>query len=130
MRQLTLTAPEFDGLVYPTIAQGNGAQTDGEWETAMRLMKALKEPGLTVEIPLNEKQVEDGRNGTHHVPSRRLAESQAVFVLEEDCISMLEKRMRAARPGVPLGIADQFEVLLVKIKAAPELPKPVVEASA
>lgn len=130
MRQLTLTAAEYDGLVYPTIGQGNGAQTDGEWETAMRLMKVLKEPGITTEIPLTEEQVGDAANGKHHVASRRLVEDQAVFVLEEDCVTMLEKRMRAARPGVPFAIADQFEALLVKIKSAPELPKPTVEAQA
>lgn len=130
MRQLTLTAPEYDGLVYPTIGQGSGAQTDSEWETAMRLMKVLKEPGLTVEIPLTEEQLDDAKHGKHHVSSRRLTEGSAVFVFEEDCISMLEKRMKAARPGVPLAIADQFEALMLKIRSAPELPKPTVEASA
>lgn len=122
MRQLMLTAREFDGFVFPVVTQGNGAQNDGEWETAIRLVRALKEPSLAEDKPYNETEKKAIADGALLIKSKVLIEDSAVFLLEEDAITLLERRLRENRKGVPFGVAEDYEALIQKVHNAPVAP--------
>lgn len=127
MRQLMLTAEEFDAFVFPCVTQGSGVENDSEWETAIRLVRTLKDPGLTRDKAFSKGDQEAIAGGAHLRHSKVLLEAQATFAIEEDCITMLERRLRANRKGVPFGVAEEFEALLKKVKDAPVM---AVEAQA
>lgn len=131
MRKLSLTADQFDTFVFPYVAQSN-AQNDAEFETALRLLRKLKDPALTMVAPLSDPEEKARQAGAKVFAFNKLRESEASFVLEEDEWKLLQARLAAYKTKVNIVALEDFAALLDVIKAAPEFkpeaPLQIVEA--
>jgi hypothetical protein len=126
MRQLTVTARQYEYFLFPYVA-GMSADSVDDFETQLRLMRKLKDPALTVEIPLTEEEEEAARRArVSTYSSRRLLEDQATFMLDEDEWKMAKKRVEAHRTkctGIAAeDVAELIEVITMaqKIEVKPE----------
>lgn len=129
MRKLRLTAQQFDHFVFPYVAQA-AAKNDGEFETALRLIRKLKDGALTEEIPLSEEESKIQANGKLVLPFRRLREGEATFVLEEDEWKMLRSRVAERKVNVSIVALEMYADLLATIDQAPEYrPEEVAPAA-
>ena len=120
MRKLTLQAKYFDNFVFPQLA-GTSAENDSEWETALRLLKAIKDPVLTVEVDLTPQEKEARDRGQQVYAFRKLREGEATFLLQSDEYALLLKRINAHKTRVALVAAEDFAELLAAIENAPEV---------
>lgn len=126
MRKLSLTADQFDAFVFPYVATSS-AQNDGEFETALRLLRKLKDPALTMPAPLTDAEEKARQAGGKVFAFAKLRESEATFLLEEDEWKLLQNRVAAFKTKVNIVALEDFAALLEAIKTAPEF-KPEVAA--
>ena len=119
MRQLTVTADQFDTFLFPHVAQSS-AKDESEFETALRLMRKIKDPAVTEEVPLTAVERQAKENGQRLFPFRRLLGDAHTFVLEEDEHKLLLKRLNERKTSVALLALEEFDELLKVVAAAPE----------
>lgn len=123
MRQVVLTAREFNFYVFRNIALSS-CENAHEWECQIRLMKALKDPNITEDVPVTEQERKEAAAG--NVPSfkfKRLKQSKATFMLEEDEWGMLKARLEAAKVGLSAIATEEYEDLLKKLDNPTEVKK-------
>jgi len=120
MRKLTVTARQFQTFLFPQIASSSASNIDA-WETGLRLMKVLKDPALTIEVPLTDDEKASRDRGEAVYPYRKLIEDEADFILKEDEYGLLKKNITAYKAAVSLLAAEDFSGLLEAIQQAPEV---------
>lgn len=126
MRNVTLTAYQFNNFVYPPLGSGN-AKGDGDWETALRVMKKLKDPELTMPKALDEKELEAQQEGKPVYAFYKLLDDEATFLLEEDEWRFVRDKVKANRDNVALMAAQDYEACMVAIKDAEKVEVKVEE---
>ncbi len=126
MRKVTISKKQFDTFLFPQIAQSN-AKTDSERETAIRVIKILKDRGLTMDKPLTKREERLREDGENVFEFKELVEDEATFVLEEDEHNFIKKRLEENAKGVALLVLEDFEALRDLFKNAekftPEAPE-------
>ncbi len=120
MRTITMTAQQFRDFVYPGMASGT-ATNDAEFETAMRVMKKLKDPGLTTELALTLNEVAAQLDGVTVFPFRKLLESSVTFVLHEDEYVLLKGRITAMQPTINYAAGDAYQAVRTLFAGAKEV---------
>lgn len=119
-RKLTLTTNQFGTFVFPPLGRSS-AKNDSDWETALRLMKKLKDPGLAFPVPLTEEEEKAvAKPGVMAFQFYELLEAEAVFLLQDDEWRFLQKRLKENRNNVPLAANDEYEELLQTVNDAEE----------
>ena len=120
MRKLTLTAEHFDTFVFQQVTAGP-VDNEHELETALRLLRKLKDPALTTEVPLTvaEKAVQE--EGQRIFQFRKLREDEAVFLLDTDEFELLKRRVEKHKTQVAILVLEEFMELLQVIEKAPEV---------
>lgn len=118
MRKLKLSAQQFDAFVFPYVAQASAAN-DNEWETALRLIRKLKDEEKTVVAPYSdEEEMLRKMRGEVVFPFRRLRKSHDEFYLEEDEFALLILRLTAQKMNVRAVAAGAFAELLLACENA------------
>ena len=125
MRQVALTSREFKFYVYRGIATSS-CENAHEWECQVRLMRALKDPKLTEDVPVTEEERKEAAAANQ--PSftfKRLSGGRetATFMLEEDEWAMLKDRMEKGRVGLAAIAAEEYEEMLKKLDNPTEVKK-------
>ena len=120
MRQVTFTKKQFKDFVYPFVGQGN-AKADGDWETALRLVKKFKDPILTEKVPLNKEEQKAEDEGSTVFCFRTLLTEDATFELEEDEWGLLKQILEGRRKNIIFLAAEDFEELLAVIREAKQV---------
>ena len=129
MKQLTFTKSHFDLFVFPQVGTAQ-AKSDSEFEAALRLLRKLKDPALTVEKPLTQAEEEAEKNGDRVFRFYRLLEDQATFLLQDDEFRLLKDRITGHKTTVSLVAVEEFNELLQVLKDPPEVEvEPVKEAT-
>lgn len=118
MKKLKLTSRQFDTFVFPQIASST-ARSDGEFETALRLLRKLKDPALTQPALLTVEEAAARAQGQAAFAFHRLRSDEAVFLLEEDEWGMLQSRVSEHRTRVAIVAAEEFADLIETIAKAP-----------
>jgi hypothetical protein len=132
MRQLTFTADQFNTFVFSYVTSVP-AENDLEFETGLRLLRKLKDPTLTEEVPPSPEELEaEVKSGgrLRVFPFYRLQRDRATFVLEEDEYNLLKKRMRAGRTKVATLVAEEFALVLDAIESVPAVSATTGQATA
>lgn len=117
MRKLTLQKGHFDTFVFQQVTTLPAAN-ESEFETALRLLKKLKDPALTKEVALTPEEQEAEKQGQRAFPFRQLLEDEATFVLEEDEYQLLKKRVEKHKTLVATLVLEEFAELLAVIAGA------------
>ena len=125
MRQFSLTAREFNFYVFRGIATSN-CENAHEWECQVRLMRALKDPNLTEDVPVTE--VERKEALASNQPSfkyKRLKDGKdaATFMLEEDELTMLKDRMEKGKVMLAAIASEEYGEMLKKFVNPTEVKK-------
>ena len=125
MRQFSLTAREFNFYVFRGIATSN-CENAHEWECQVRLMRALKDPKLTEDVPVTEEERKEALASNQ--PSfkfKRLSGGRdaATFMLEEDEWAMLKDRMEKGKVGLAAIAAEEYDGMLKKLDNPTEVKK-------
>ena len=120
MRKLTLTAFQFDNFVYPPLGQGN-AKGDASWETALRVMKVLKDPELTRPRDLDADELKAQKEGKPVYAFHKLLDSEAEFMFEEDEWRFVRDKVKENRDNVSLMAAQDYEETLVLLNDAEKI---------
>ncbi len=128
MRQLKVTAHQFDNFVYPHVANGLG-KGDGDWEAGGRLLRKFKDSKLTREKPLTPDEVKAKAEGRAVYPFRRLVHESAVFLLQDDEYRIVKEKVKGMRDHTPLYAADDFDAAWEAIEAAEEFEPEIPEAT-
>lgn len=118
MRRIELSAMEYNFFVFPAVG-GSSVKSLAEWETALRLMAAVKAPAYTEEVPLTEAELEMQGKGQAVYASRKASGNTVEFDVEEDERKMLVERLKAAVSAIPMVAIDEYNQMLKKI----ELPQ-------
>lgn len=125
MKSVTLHATQYSTWVYPMFGTSKSG-TDAEFETALRTMKKLKDPSLTIAVPPTEAEKQATRPGVEIFQYRQLREEKAVFLFEEDEIALVLRRIIEQRAGVPAVTAEDYQEVVDLLKNAPVYqPAPV-----
>lgn len=120
MRRVVITADLFDTFLFPQLAQSN-AKTDSERETALRILKKIKDPAITTEKPLTRREEqlqEDGERVFHY---RILIGDEIELLLEEDEWKFIKTRLKDNAGGVALLALEDFNELLEILDKAEEV---------
>ena len=123
MKQVTITKHLFDTFAFPQIAQAN-AKTDGEWETALRLIKKFKDPALTRETPLNKMELRAKDDGQKVAQFYELLEDQVTFVFQDDEFHLMKDRITGNKTNISILLAEDFQELLQAIEDAEDVKEP------
>lgn len=124
MKKVTISKFEFDTFVFQQVA-GSTAENDNEAETAIRLMRKLKDETLTIECEPTKEEGEARKKGRSVFLMRQLREGSATFVLQDDEHKLLFKRLEKNVPHVALLLLEEFSDLVRRVKEAPayDVPK-------
>ena len=127
MRKLSLTADQFETFVFQQVTVGP-VDNEHELETALRLLRKLKDPALTTEVPLTAAEKAAQEEGQRVFQFRKLREDEAVFLLDTDEFELLKRRVQKHKTQVAMLVLEEFMQLLQVIETAeefkPELKKP------
>lgn len=125
MKSVTLHATQYSTWVYPMFGASKSG-SDAEFETALRVIRKLKDPSLTVAVPPTEAEKLATRPGVEIFQYRQLREAQATFLFEEDEIALVLRRMLEQKSGVPAVTAEDYLEVVDLLKNAPAYqPAPV-----
>ena len=120
MRSIEITKDEFDDTFFPTVTSGRTpAKNEDEHEIALRLIRYLKNPSLT--YPEDPKPVQIAaieESGNRWWPSYYLNEDEAILEFEEDVFKVVRHRFKEQIPHTHPMMAEEFDVVWQKIKAA------------
>jgi hypothetical protein len=112
MRKVTLTAYQFDNFVYTPVANSS-AENENELETALRVMRKLKDPKLTRDGEISPEEAKLIGKIAAYAP-RVLATAEAIFEFEEDEFALILRRMNKARTSLALvALPDLMETIEV-----------------
>lgn len=120
MRKIRFTSLQFNNFVYPNVAHNN-AKGDGEWETALRLVKILKDPAKTKEMPLSKGEIEAQEMGRAAYPNHCLLDDEAEFLVQDDEWRMIRDKVKAGRDTVLITASEDFEATLQAIEDAEKI---------
>ena len=120
MRRITFTEPQFKNFVFPHVGRSN-ANSGSDWETALRLIKKLKDPTLTEEVDLTQDEQESENDGATVFRFRTLLTREATFELEEDEWKLLRQILEGMRTKVLLIAAEDFEAILEIVREAKQV---------
>lgn len=121
MRQLTFNGKQFKDFVFTQMGRATSSGGDSDWETALRVIKKLKDPALTEVIPLTDEEQKAENEGTTVFYFRRLIEDHATWEFEEDEWKFLKTKLEANKKNVLLLAAEDFEELLRVIRDAKQV---------
>lgn len=118
MRKLVLTAAQFDTFVFPQVAS-SAAKSESEFETALRLLKKLKDPALTEAVPFTDEELKRAKETRQALFAfHRLREDSATFLLEEDEWLLLKARVSDHKTKVSIVALEDFSSALAAVAAA------------
>ena len=120
MRKVKFTAFQFNNFVYPYVAHAS-AKGEGDWETALRVIKILKDPTKTKVSPMSPAEVKAKEEGQPVYPNHRLLDSEAEFLVQDDEYRMIRDKVKARRDDVLITAAEDFEILLQVLNDAEEV---------
>lgn len=120
MRRLVINADLFDTFLFPNIAQSN-AKTDSERETALRVLKKIKDPAITTEKPLTRREEQLQKEGERVFSYRILRGEEATFLLEEDEWKFVKTRLKDNAGNIALLALEEFNNLLEIFEQAEEI---------
>jgi len=126
MRQLTVSQSAYSTFLFPQFANAT-AESESEFEVALRTLKKLKDPALTLEKELSPQEAEARKSGTPVFAFRKLLEESATFLLETDEHALLLKRVKANKTLVVFVALEEFNALLEMVEKAPEFKPELVE---
>lgn len=118
MKKVTISKFDFDTFVFQQVA-GSTAENDNEAETAIRLMRKIKDEALTEEEESTKEQEELRKKGRPVFLMRKLREEQAVFILQDDEHKLLLKRLEKNLSSVALLVLEGFMDLIKNVKESP-----------
>lgn len=118
MRLVSVSGNEFQFFVWPVIV-GSQAENASEFEVAVRFLRKLKK--VSSEF-VTDKDDDDPNQLI--VRSRKLNEYPTQFILEEDEHRLFLKRIKEGVKGVSIGLAEEYSLLLEKVKDAEEYTPP------
>lgn len=106
MRHFTVSAYQYQQFVYPPVAS-SAAKNLAEWDVCLRVMKKLKDPALTAEIP-----APDGERAPGTYAFRQLLGAEATFKLEEDEAKLVQERLQDYKTHLALAAAEDFDAVV------------------
>lgn len=110
MRDVTITAREFKLFLWFALSRSPIGDV-GNLDTIVEILKKLK--GISHELAQTEEEREN-----FVLPARELDEKEVVLSLEEAEWNLLQFRVKEWSKNVAVGVADEYLVLINKIKDA------------
>mgnify|MGYP003145374103 CR=1 FL=1 len=118
MRDIRVSKLEFNEFIFPFVTNSQ-AESDAEREVAIRVLRILRDPDITVEETVSDAVREQAAKLDKHIwAGRKLLDDSHTFTFEEDEYQVVKKRLIDAIPSVNIIALEHFSPLIDKFKDA------------